>query len=300
MSPTEKTLKLLLLILRNQYKFKLSQLADKIDVSPSTVKRYIKAIRDAKINVDIEKNRYAILPDEDAPELTKLFPLSDHDLTMINTSLKDGTKVQDIREAEYLMKKLESLVDIQKMGLRALQSAQLEKMNVLEQSKAEKKQVRLINYRSNSSGTQDRVVECFDVDADSGTIQVFDLTRMLVRHFKISRIERVELLPISWQYEDKQFQKKIDDFRIANNNQVSVRLKINQFAYNVLYDTFPKAARKAIKANEEHFFNLDIRVNEDFYGLIPFILGNPGRIEIIEPYILKRAVADKARIFLLG
>ena len=123
---------------------------------------------------------------------------------------------------------------------------------------------------------------------------------MKVRHFKISRIERVELLEHPWQYDDARKLKKIDDFRIANDSQVPIRLNLQPIAYNILFDTFPNAARNAVISNDAKSYNLDINVNDGFLGVVPFILSNLGSVEIIEPIELKRAVSNKAREFLKG
>eukprot|EP01035_Chromulina_nebulosa_P000334 gene334-476_t len=144
------------------------------------------------------------------------------------------------RRLEKIREKLETIYDVSKLGSSLFSKTFLTKANLLEQAKQQKRVVKLINYRStNSSDVTDRMVEPFSVSTKEDILQAFDTDKQVIRHFRISRIERVELQKLDWAYETRHYVTATDPFRIVNDRQVRVHIKLKVGGYNELTERFP-------------------------------------------------------------
>lgn len=200
-------------------------------------------------------------------------------------------------KARVLKNKLDSLYDFQKLGLRALRAPKLTLLDNLEAARTKRCCVRLINYRStNSNEVRDRIVEPFDVDPELDTLQAYDYDRKKQRHFVLSRIERVEVLVDKpWVFDYLHHKLSTDVFRIAQDQQQRVHLRLDVYAFNNLIERFPQAQSHLQPDAEINFYDFDCPVNSNFYGLLDFILGNVGHIKIYHPEALREAVRAKAK-----
>ena len=297
MTPRERVIRVLLRILANPYQYSRRELATYFDWSKDTIDEDIQAIKNAGVNfVQKKKGKHpcAIEPDPQFDELRYLQPLTDADKAQIGRALDYCNK----KDAFYLKKKLSSLYDFQQLGLNALRRPALERLNQLEAAKKNKKRVKLERYRSNSNVIRDRPAEVFKVDPELDTLQAFDPEDRKIKHFKLSRIERVHITDTPWQYENKHIEKPTDVFRIAKGGQKIVQLKIDVYAYNSLIDNYPKAKGECDPGIESNTFDFQCKVNPEFLGLINFIMNNAGHVEILSPIELKEKVRERINILL--
>ena len=107
-------------------------------------------------------------------------------------------------------------------------------------------------------------------------VHVIDIHNQKLRHFRISRIKRVKLTNAIWEYEKLHVIRRTDPFRIVDENQKLVRLRMNVGAKNELLERFPLTRNYIEEAAEEntHYFHLQwilIKVNVSIcvtlYGL---------------------------------
>ncbi len=293
MKPRERVISLMLRILAHPYRFTRRDLMQHFGVSLDTVNDDINAIRSLGLTVEHEPERQyrlAILPDRTFKELKHLQPLSDEDKARINQALNYVSG----KEALYLKKKLESLYDFQQLGLRALRKPALERLDRLAKAQKERLQVVLENYKSRSNQIRDRRVEPFMVDPEKDTVQAYDIDERDSRHFRLSRIERVHLTNIHWQYHSDHRTKITDVFRIADNEQVTVHLTLDVFAYNSLTEEFPLSLTYIQPGSEPNTYDFQSVVNHDFKGLLNFILSNALHIQIHSPPALRERVKEEA------
>ncbi len=298
MTPRERCIRVLLRILRNPYRFTLRELSAYFGHSTiDALKDDIDQLRRAGMHVDIKRfdnYRYAILPDREFKELDYLQPLTENDRAKISRALDYISE----KDKLYLSKKLESLYDFQQLGLRALRRPALDRIDKLGSARKQKKQAVLIGYRSNSGSIRNRIVEPFHIDVELDTVQALNVEEdpPVNKHFLLSRIERVKILEERWQFEDLHAYQKTDVFRIANNRQILVQLRLNVYAYNALVGAYPKALSEITPGSEPLTYEFQSMVNEDFIGLTNYILGNAAhaRIEIIRPEKLKKKINQLA------
>jgi predicted DNA-binding transcriptional regulator YafY len=129
------------------------------------------------------------------------------------------------------------------------------------------------------------LVEPFQVSVKEDILHAFEVEKKAIRHFRISRIERVELLDADWQYETQHYVTATDPFRIVNDNKIRVHIRLKVGGYNELIERFPLTqAYLQPSADELGVYDFECNVNEKFFGLTNFILGYHEHIvEIIEP-----------------
>jgi hypothetical protein len=89
----------------------------------------------------------------------------------------------------------------------------------------------------------------------------------------------------AWANEDRHVVTATDPFRIVNNHQVHVHIKLRVRGYNELTERFPLTqAYLKPSASQAGVFDFECKVNERFFGLTNFILGYHEHIvEIVEP-----------------
>jgi predicted DNA-binding transcriptional regulator YafY len=129
------------------------------------------------------------------------------------------------------------------------------------------------------------LVEPFQVSVKEDILHAFEVEKKAIRHFRISRIERVELQGMAWQHESQHYVTATDPFRIVNDHKVRVHIRLKVGGYNELIERFPLTqAYLQPSADEMGVYDFECNVNEKFFGLTNFILGYHEHIvEIIEP-----------------
>ena len=213
------------------------------------------------INLPTNKHKnYAPPPSRAPQELERLQPLSKTDRLLISKALDQlgGDEVADKIKA-----KLDSLYDFQQLGLEALRRPAIERYESLERARVWQRQVVLKQYRSNSNDIRDRKVEPFKIDADLDTLQAFDVDLGQNRHFRLSRIRRVQPTDEPWQHEDRHIRKETDDFRIADNEMVNVHLRLDVLAYNLLTEAYPNSRRNLLEGAEQNSWDYEGKVRSD-------------------------------------
>lgn len=292
----ERCIRLLLMLLRNPYRFTTKELMSELEMTEAEIKGDKRAIKAAGLFMDIDRNyKFAILPEEGFTELQRLQSLSEEDIARVKRVLDYLPKDEKL----YIGKKLDTLYNFQALGLRALRRPALARIDKIKSAQQQKRRVKLVAYRSNTGTVRDRIVEPYYLDTELDTLQAVDVETNPPRnkHFMLSRIERVELLDEKWSCEDTQDYQLTDVFRIANNKQVFVQLELNLYAYNILIRDYPKAQSVIMPGAEPNTFDFQARVNEKFLGITNFILGNAAHavIKIIQPEELRIVVKAKAQ-----
>lgn len=285
-SPKYRLLAILKLLIESPYQYTKKTLATMYNVDPKTIKNDFEELRDADFNVDYDHQyRYAIVPNKPLQHLEDMLFFTEAEKEILIDALANNAKASEKR-TKRMQEKLNTIYDVSKLGSSLFSRTFLSKANLLEQAKQEKKVVKLINYRStNSSEVTDRWVEPFQVSIKEDILHAFEIEKRAIRHFRISRIERVELQDMAWQYETQHYVTATDPFRIVNDNKVRVHIRLKVGGYNELIERFPMTqAYLQPSAEELGVYDFECNVNEKFFGLTNFILGYHEHIvEIIEP-----------------
>lgn len=284
-SPKNRLLAILKDLLEHRFHHTRKTLAAKYNVSTDTIKKDFNELRDADFDVQYdEKYRYAIVPNRPSEHLEDLLFFTETEKEILLKALANAPTSE--KRAKRMQEKLETIYDVSRLGSSLFSRTFLNKASLLEQAKQQKRVVKLINYRStNSSDVTDRLIEPFSVSTKEDILQAFDTNKKEIRHFRISRIERIEIQNTAWQYETQHYVTATDPFRIVNDKQVHIHIRLRVGGYNELTERFPLTqAYLHSSADEAGVFDFECEVNERFYGLTNFILGyHEHIIEIVEP-----------------
>ncbi len=285
-SPKYRLLAILKLLIESPYQYTKKMLETKFNVGNDAITQDFEELKDAGFDVQYDKRyRYAIVPNKPLQHLEDMLFFTEAEKEILIDALAHNAKASEKR-TKRMQEKLNTIYDVSKLGSSLFSRTFLSKANLLEQAKQEKKVVKLINYRStNSSEITDRFIEPFQVSVKEDILHAFEVKKKEIRHFRISRIERVELQDTDWQYETKHNVIATDPFRIVNNNKIKVHILLRVGGYNELLERFPLTqAYLQPSATQQGIYEFECDINEKFYGLTNFILGYHEHIvEIIEP-----------------
>ena len=294
-SPKNRLLSVLKNLLEQPYYFTIRALAAKYGVSHDAIKNDFKELKDSYFLVEHDKQyRYTIAPNKSVDYLEDVLFFTESEKDFLLDALTKANASDN--RMEKIRAKLETIYDVSKLGSSLFSKTFLNKANLLEQAKKQKRVVELINYRSTmSSKMSNRLVEPFNVSTKEDILHAFDLDKQVIRHFRISRIEKVRVQDTIWQYETRHHVSATDPFRIVNDKQVKVHLKLKTGALNELIERFPLAqAYIQPCAEQDDIYDFECKVNEEFLGLTNFILGYHEHIAaIVEPELLIEHIRGK-------
>jgi predicted DNA-binding transcriptional regulator YafY len=293
-----RLLKVLIAFLENPKVYTKKQLAERYNAKEQSIKDDIKVIRDAGFILKYDENyRYYFEQNPPFKRLNNLLYFTEEDQLLLSQAIDNITKYN--RRGEYLKNKLGTLYEYHRLGHAYLRKPYLKKIDLLKEAKAEKRVVILKDYRSSNSNTvKDRRVEPFHPSPPDDILHAFDLDLKKLRHFKISRISRIEMTNDVWQFEGHHQVIATDCFRIVNKNQLMVNIRFKVGAYNELLESFPLAAAYVQHTGEDNIYELQCMVNKNFYGLSNFILSSlHDVVEIVSPDCLKVHLSEKMKEF---
>jgi predicted DNA-binding transcriptional regulator YafY len=283
-----RLLRIMQALIERPYGYTKQRLATEYGVHPDTIGNDFEAFVNMGFEMERdERYRYAFIMDKPLKKVRELLYFSEEERVLLYEAI-DSIRTTPEKQAR-LKEKLHSLYDYSRLGFSNLRKPHLAKVDLLEQAKAEKKQVLLEGYRSsNSNLIADRVVEPFHVSPAEDTLQSFDAEKRIPRHFRISRIARVRILDQPWRFEGHHNIQRTDPFRIVNNNQVNVHLRLSVGACNELVERYPLTKSYILETSDPHYFDFQCSVNSQFFGLSNFILGFYHLdIEVIAPDSLR-------------
>lgn len=264
------------------------QLADQYGVHVDTISGDIESLRNAGFGLEPDaKGRWAFVVDKPIKKVQDLLYFSEEERVMLHQAI-DSLHASPEKQ-QRLKQKLHALYDYSRLGHSFLRKPYLGKVDLLEQAKSDKKQVVLEGYRSSNSNTvADRTVEPYHISPAEDTLQSYDVDKQMPRHFRISRIQRVRLLDADWQFEGSHNILRTDPFRIVDNNQVNVHLRLSVGAYNELVERYPVTRSFILETEDPNYFDFQCMVNHRFFGLTNFILGfHHLEIQVLTPDSLR-------------
>ncbi len=268
-----RLLRIMRAIIERPYGYTISQFVKEYGTHKDTIRGDFEAFINAGFEMEWdEKRRYAFKIDKPMKKMHELLYFSEEERALLYDAIHNLRTTPEKQDS--LTKKLYSLYDYSRLGFAYLRKPHLNKVDLLEQAKSEKKQVVLEGYRSsNSNSVADRIVESFHINPSEDTLQTFDVEKRIPRHFRISRIARVRVLDQPWQFEGHHNIQRTDPFRIVDNDQVNVHLHLSVGAYNELVERYPMTRSYIEETENPNFFDFQCMVNKNFYGLANFILG---------------------------
>ena len=274
----DRELTLMLLMTENK-RYTVQQMCERMNISKRTLYYYLDFFRD--IGFVVEKHGTVYSLDKSSPFFTKLFRkvhfTEDEAVTMRRILESSGSHSAMV---EHLKRKLDSLYDLNILADEQLREQQAQNLTVIYDAIKYHRNVILHHYSSpHSNSVSDRIVEPFMLMNNNNEVRCYELTSGMNKTFKLSRMERVELLADEWEHEDKHRQIFTDIFMFSAEEQMHVTLLLGRLSYNLLVEEYPKAAAYVTPQDQQHWLlELDVC---NYAGIGRFVLGLYEDIKIL-------------------
>ena len=291
--------RLILLLVQQPFQYKKKQIAEKLNVSPATIDRDFIALKNINLTTTYnEEYRYGFVKDKAYDQLKNLLHFTEKEQAFLVKSIDAYNKYNEQdKTAKRVKRKLNSLYDFRKLGLKVLREPHLQMIDLLEKSKRNKTQIVLKNYHSSNSNTvRDRLVEPLHVSPFDDMVYAYDVENQKISYFRMTRIGGIEETGKPAKFKKSYNLGDADPFYIVSDEKIMVRLEFGVGAYNELILRFPLAKRyiKTYASGDRFEFQCD--VNTRFYGLSNFILNcHHDKVTVHEPIELLEHLQEKLK-----
>lgn len=282
----------ILIFLSSGIKYSLEEIGERFEMSERTTYRYLQTFRDAGFIIPKpEDGRYYI--DKSTPyfrEIDELLHFSKEEAFILQKAIHSINDENLLKQ--NLVHKLYSLYDFNRVADTIVKKEHSVNIHNLIQAIKSKSRVILHGYLSaNSNQQKDRIVEPFDFTSNYIAIWAYDAEDGYCKTFKNTRITSVQILPESWQHEEKHKALPMDVFRISSEEKIYVKLKLSIRAAELLQEEYPLSEEFITQTDDKHFvFEAPV---SNFNGVGRFIMGLCDEIEIIHPKSLQEFIKNK-------
>lgn len=288
----EKQLKLLLLLSENK-RTSVTEISETLHLTRRTIYRYIEGFRQAGFIVYKDGMRYGI--DHRSPFFTritdKIHFSEDEALTLnqvLNSVMDNSPQVRHLRE------KLSSLYDFRVLAQHKVDDRLSRNINAIYDAIKMERTVILRGYDSpNSKEVKDRVVEPFLFLAENNEVRCYEVASGQNKTFKLSRVEKVEMVDLLWSHKDKHVPIFMDLFHFTGEKRYPVKLVMGTLATSLLLEEAP-AAEKQITLRKDGKRVLTTEVC-NFKGVGRFVMGLFDDIEVLGSPEFKAYLRERAK-----
>ena len=280
----ERTLRMLVLLSGNRA-YTIPEMAERFDLSDRSIRRYIATFRKAGFVIEQEDGFYRIVKmDRAFRKISDLLHFSKEEAYLLTRAIH--TISGDNLLKTNLENKLYALYDFDRVANTVVKFENSENVHILIKAIKGQKQVLLRNYRSaNSNIERDRLVEPFDITTNYIAVWAFDPESRSNKLFKVSRIERVEILDNSFVFRSKHKKMFTDVFRVSSEKPIPVILKLDMRSYNLLVEEYP-LAEKHCQRLDDNTWQFSAEVG-GFAGVGRFVMGLIDEVKVVSPQGLR-------------
>lgn len=276
----ERMLKAMMFMM-GTYHYSVEEIADRLDISPRSVYRYVNTFKDAGFVIDESKKGYPRLQKESPffKDISQLIHFTDEEAHIFNQLLDGLHPTNPLKE--NLRRKLASVYNCTSLANSIVKDGYAHNINKLIEAVTLRRQVSLISYSSSNSGiVRDRLVEAIGFTTNYVQIWGYDVEDRKNKLFNTSRIGSVEILDTEWQYADEHEKGFIDIFRLSGYNPERVKLRLSIMAYNLLTEEYPLAEKDLKQIDDKHWL-LDTQI-ANYKGIGRFVMGLLQEIDIVD------------------
>lgn len=271
--------------------YTIEDMANRLNVSPRTVYRYIESFREAGFLIKRRGNYMQL--DKSSPyfrDISELVHFTDEEAYVLKSAIEsideNNLWKQNLKKKLYTVYDYKILADTIIHGKDARNVTQL--ISAIENGN----QVILQDYSSAHGSTiRDRKVEPFAFTTNYVQVWCYDLEEQTNKLFKTSRISSIKVLNDEWQFTDQHQQGYIDIFRISSDQLYPIVLELNLRAASLLNEEYPLAAKYLEKKSDNKWI-LSTNVCS-FEGVGRFITGLWEDVEVIESDDLKEYLQNR-------
>jgi biotin operon repressor len=280
----EAVFKLLKLLFEAKISYTRKDLGARLDLSDDTIGKYLTNLENLGFAIDRDKRgRYKLITDKSTNHIEELLYFTKSDQNYIqNLLLKE---VSSGKQHDRILSKMKNIFDYSRISNDLITNQMVEKIAILEEAIELKKVVKLIAYASsNSEKISDRLIEPYFISPQDDIVHSYEVDTNQIRHFKLSRIKKIEFTDLPWNNDHAKPILATDPFGITCAKTVPIKIILTVGGANEISYRFPKTTGFII---EDVLHNdrkiLTCNVNDEFLGITNFILGNYKMvIEILE------------------
>lgn len=291
----ERALQLLVQLSNNHYT-RIEEFCERFGFSKRTFYRYVDTFKQVGLAVKSDEPGIYRLETSNGKlsrTLKDLLFFTKEEESILHEAIDSIEATTAVRS--NLKKKLYALYNYKVIADSALPQKYMKLMHDLNLAIEGRKHVILKKYKSSHSGTiKDRHVEPYAFTDAKDQVWCYEIESKSVKLFKISRIDKVELLEISWKHENEHRVDPVDIFRMHSAEAFHICLWLSQRAANLLQEEYPLAKNYLTKAQNNRYL-LDTEVRS-FEGVSRFILGLYDEIEVVESQELKNYLQYKVKM----
>lgn len=288
----ERELKLLLLLIEN-YRYTVPEICEKIGISRRNLYYYLEFFRDAGFIVENHRPYYLIR--KDSPWFKKIdaaVHFTEDEAILMRRLLE---KVDDgSQQIAHLLRKLDKLYDLDIINPVEIRERQAANASVIYEAIKQKRVVVLKNYASPHSDTvSDRRVEPFLFMNGNQDVRCYEYASKMNKTFKLSRIQEVEMLDLSWSNESKHINIHTDIFMFSAEEEQIVKLRMGRLSTYILREEYPKSERYIEQEDESHWL-CELPVCS-FLGIGRFVIGLMEDIEVLENDAFRQYLKERVK-----
>ncbi|MBQ8467147.1 MAG: WYL domain-containing protein [Prevotella sp.] len=288
----ERELQLLLLLIEN-YRYTVPEICEKIGISRRNLYYYLEFFRDAGFIVENHRPYYLIR--KDSPWFKKIdaaVHFTEDEAILMRRLLE---KVDDgSQQIAHLLRKLDKLYDLDIINPVEIRERQAANASVIYEAIKQKRVVVLKNYASPHSDTvSDRRVEPFLFMNGNQDVRCYEYASKMNKTFKLSRIQEVEMLDLSWSNESKHINIHTDIFMFSAEEEQIVKLRMGRLSTYILREEYPKSERYIEQEDESHWL-CELPVCS-FLGIGRFVIGLMEDIEVLENEAFRQYLKERVK-----
>ena len=237
----EKEMNLMLLLTEN-HRYDVDAICDRIGISRRMLYYYLESFRDWGFKVEKSGKIYSL--DRESPFFKHLFETINFTEEEALTMLSILNKVEGNNAiVERLRRKLDRFYDLKILSNPQVREQAAHNVSVLYDAIKRHRLVKIMGYSSpHSKSMSDRVVEPFLMMNNNNDVRCYELQSGMNKTFKVSRMTDVVMLDLEWGNEAKHKQVFTDLFMFSGEERLSVKLRLDLLAYNLMIEEYPKSA----------------------------------------------------------
>ena len=281
----------LIRLLRHERGRTLDQLAQALDCSTRTVRRYLDLLTEVGYLVDerVDRRGYFFLFEAE-PDQAPLFSAQEHALLqqalagLAESNPLGASLRQKLHRTTELIPLADELVDLQRGRM----------VQQLGEAVRARRQVRLVRYQSADSGSvRDRIVEPLALTEGFEQLSAVEVASGQLRTYKLRRMEDVQVLDQPCVHPVRE--EHLDLFGMSGPAWLPVELRLSERAYRLLVEEYREARQYVSPAptggEPGYVFRGEVR---SYLGIGRFVLGLPTEVRVVEPEAFRAFLRDKA------
>lgn len=264
-------------------------MAEDLDVSTRTVRRYLNLLEENGFPIEkaLNSNRWFIVPEVGGDK--NLLNFSIDEAVLIRDLVQNGAANHPLKVG--ILQKLYINSDLKPLADNIVKSGGYIIVNKLRKAIKSELKVNIFNYRSVSSKEiKNYFIEPIKFSENFSAVYAYDLEDKCNKQFLTNRMGKVHVTDLKQSHFSKHDSFMTDAFGYTGDEKINIRLKLDLASATIITEVYPKAEKFMTKIEDHYIFEGSINQVE---GAGRFILSQIGNVEILEGDNLIEYVQNK-------